>query len=71
LLPVLFGTAVGLAGAMTATRLLTAYLYEVEPADPRVFTTILLTVAVTAFVASFMPTFRASATDPTAVLRSE
>ncbi len=67
----LLGLSTGLVGAAVLMRLLAAYLYEVQPGNPRIFVMALFTVAIAALFASFMPIRRASAADPTVALRSE
>jgi len=65
------GLALGLAGALTLTRLLEGLLFGVSPTDPLTFagTALLLTAA--AIAASLPPARRAARVDPVAALRGE
>ena len=63
------GAAVGIAGALLATRSLQSLLYGIEPTDPMSFAaTVILLLAVTA-VAAWVPARRAMLVDPVEVLR--
>ncbi|HEY6807844.1 MAG TPA: ABC transporter permease, partial [Gemmatimonadales bacterium] len=66
-----WGVALGLVAAWAATRTLRALLFEVSPADPVTFLTIPVLLALTAFVASWVPALQASRADPTQALRTE
>jgi putative ABC transport system permease protein len=68
---VLIGLALGLAGAVAATRVLSSLLYGVKPADPATFAGVLLFFAAIAFAASYLPSRRAARMDPMAALRHE
>jgi ABC-type antimicrobial peptide transport system permease subunit len=65
------GIAIGLLGALIATRFMTSFLYGVAPADG--FSLILGSVlmSVTALVACYFPARRASRLDPMVTLRCE
>jgi len=65
------GVAVGLGGASVASRLLTAFLYEVEPNDPSVLAGIALLLFVVTIVASHIPASRAAHIDPLDTMRSD
>jgi putative ABC transport system permease protein len=65
------GVAIGLGAAWFAARLLTAFLYEVEPTDPAVLTTIVVLVFVATLLASSIPARRATRVDPIETIRSE
>ena len=67
----LVGIALGLAGAMASTRLMTALLYEVTPTDLATFATTVMVAVATAFAACFRPAVKASLIDPLVALRSE
>jgi len=63
--------AVGLVGALAATRLLNSLLYGVGASDPMTFIAIVLLVSVVAFVAAWLPARRATRVDPIIALRAE
>ena len=65
------GLTVGVAGALTLGRVLQSQLYGVEPAEPRVLVMAVLVFAAVALAAMLWPAWRASATDPMAVLKAE
>jgi len=65
------GVAIGLAGAFAATRLLSRFLFGVAPHDPWVFAIVPIVLALTAVLASVMPTARAVRVDPVEAIRSE
>jgi putative ABC transport system permease protein len=61
----------GLAGAFAATRLLSSLLYGVSTRDPITFVSIVLIIALVAFLAAWLPARRASRIDPIQALRAE
>src|SRR6266550_84142 len=63
------GMLLGAATALLLTRLLGNLLYEVSPRDPLAFGTAFAVMAVVSLVASFLPAWRATRTDPAQVLR--
>jgi predicted permease len=65
------GLAVGAAGAVGVSRLLTSLLNGVSPADPATFGGVLVLLGAVAFVAALVPARRASAVDPIVALRYE
>jgi putative ABC transport system permease protein len=65
------GLAVGVAGALLASRVLTGMLYRVSALDPLVFAAVPLLLAAVALVASWLPARRAARVDPAVALRSE
>jgi len=65
------GLAIGVAGALVATRGLTVLLYHVAPADPVTFVAVPALLALTGAVAAWMPALQASRADPAIALRSE
>jgi len=65
------GLAIGLAGAMAATRVIRSLLYDVSPTDPLTFICVALLLAVVALLASYLPARRAARTDPMVALRYE
>jgi putative ABC transport system permease protein len=67
----LAGIAIGAAGALVSTRVLSTMLYEVKPGDPATYVTIAAVLAAVALVASYIPARRASSVDPSSALRAE
>ncbi len=65
------GLALGLAGAIAGTRLLTTMLFQVRPNDPVVYLAVTILLGVVAFLASYVPARRASKVDPLTALRQE
>jgi len=63
------GLVLGLAGAVAATRLLSAQLFGVGPRDPWTFAAVALLTSGLALAASAVPARRATRLDPAAVLR--
>ena len=69
--PALGGVAVGLLASWWTTRLLSAYLYEIDAHEPVVWAAAALGLLVVAVVAAWIPARRASAVDAMVVLRAE
>jgi putative ABC transport system permease protein len=67
----LVGVALGLAGAIGVTRVLTKFLFDVEPTDPLTFVIVTAALVATAFAAAFVPARRASRVDPLVAIRHE
>jgi putative ABC transport system permease protein len=65
------GCALGLVGALAASRLLRSFLFEVSPFDPAVLTLCSLVMLLLALASSALPARRAAATDPIQALRGE
>ncbi len=65
------GVALGLAGSLAATRLLTSMLFEVKPGDPLTYVGAAMLMGVIALVASYIPARRAANVDPMIALRHE
>jgi len=68
---ILIGTAIGLAGALVATRVLSSALYEVDPRDPQTYVAIVMILVAAALLASYLPARRASRVDPSITLRMD
>jgi predicted permease len=67
----LLGVGIGLAGALAASRALSALLYGVTPTDPVTLIAVPVVLTGVAIAACLVPARRATATDPMSVLRSE
>ena len=65
------GVAIGVAGAVGATRLLTGLLYHVSATDTTTFVIVPAVLTATAILANYLPARRAAEIDPVAALRSE
>ena len=65
------GLTAGLAGAVTATRVLDSMLVGVEPADPLTFLTVIIVLGVAVAAGCAFPARRATRVDPLVALRSE
>jgi putative ABC transport system permease protein len=68
---VAFGLVGGIAGALAATRALSALLFEVKAADPLTFMLTPVLLFSIAVLASYIPARRAARVDPTVALRYE
>jgi predicted permease len=69
--PALVGAALGLLGGLIASRATTSLLFGTTASDPAVYATAAIILVVAALAASLFPAMRASATDPSNVLRHE
>jgi predicted permease len=65
------GVAAGLAGAYAANRMIASMLFGIESTDAVTIVFVVITIAVVAVLACWVPAFRASRVDPSVVLRGE
>jgi predicted permease len=65
------GVACGLAVAIVVMRLMSSLLFKVSPVDPVAYCAASLGLVATAFLASYLPSRRASTVDPVEALRAE
>jgi ABC-type antimicrobial peptide transport system permease subunit len=65
------GIAIGLAGAVSASRFLASILYNVEPIDPMTFAGMTVVLLAAAAGACWIPARRAARLDPVETLRAE
>lgn len=65
------GIVLGLAGAVTLSRSLTALLYGLTPLDPTTYVEVVSLFAVVTALASYMPARRAAKVDPMDAIRCE
>jgi ABC-type antimicrobial peptide transport system permease subunit len=69
--PVVAGLIIGIGVALALGRLLKAMLFEIRPADPRVFAGVVVVLGAAAALACFAPARRATRIDPAISLRYE
>jgi predicted permease len=65
------GLGFGLIAAGALTRLMTSLLFDVSPLDPVTYGTVAVGLLAAAALASYLPSRRAAAVDPTEALRAE
>jgi putative ABC transport system permease protein len=65
------GLAIGLAGALALTRLMTTMLFGIKPTDPATFVGVAVVLAMVAVIACYIPGRRATKVDPVDSLRYE
>jgi putative ABC transport system permease protein len=68
---VIIGLALGMAGALALTRLMSTLLFQVSALDPLAFAVAGLSMIVVALFAALIPASRAARVDPVAALRTE
>ncbi len=66
-----FGSAAGMILGVLASRVLASIVYQATPRDPLVLTGVVLAMALTGLVATWIPAQRALALDPAKLLREE
>jgi putative ABC transport system permease protein len=67
----IFGSAVGIVGALFLTRSLSSLLFEVSPLDVLSFSAAIVLLALVSIGASLLPAWRASRVDPIIAMQSE
>jgi putative ABC transport system permease protein len=65
------GVAIGLAGALVASRLMTTLVYGVRVTDPLTYAGVAALLVVVALVASYLPARRATRIDPLVAMRAD
>jgi putative ABC transport system permease protein len=65
------GVALGVAGALAVTRVLTKFLFDVKPTDPATFAMVCAVLVAIALFAGVLPARRATRVDPLVALRWE
>jgi ABC-type lipoprotein release transport system permease subunit len=65
------GVAIGVASAAGLMQLMKSLLFGISPLDPFTYLSVLLMLAVSAALASYLPARRAAAVDPVDALRAE
>ena len=68
---VLVGGIVGLGLAALASRLLSTFLFGVDPLDPVTFVGVPIVLGAVACLAAYLPAYRASRIDPVRALRGD
>ncbi|HSC29183.1 MAG TPA: ABC transporter permease [Vicinamibacterales bacterium] len=69
--PIAAGTALGVGGALLATRVIESFLFETAPTDPVTLAAVALMLASAGCLAALVPALRAAKVDPVASLRAE
>ena len=67
----LVGIVLGVAGGLAVSRLIRQVLFEVDPADPRIYLAVSATLLLVAGCASWFPARRATRVDPVVALRMD
>jgi putative ABC transport system permease protein len=67
----LLGVAIGLAGTLAVSRLLSSLLFQVSAMNPLIFSSALALLTMVAMLAAFIPAHRAASVDPMRALRAE
>jgi putative ABC transport system permease protein len=71
LIPGIFGIGGGLAVSYAMRRVLTSYLFQIQPTDAPTYVAVSLTLALVLLIACALPARRATKLDPMAALRCE
>ena len=67
----LLGIAIGIAGGLVVSRLMQQALFEVDPADPRIYLVVSVILLLVSESASWFPARRATRIDPVIALRGD
>ncbi len=65
------GVVCGILGAVAATRLMSALLFEVSPVDPVTYAAVSMVLLASALLATYVPARRATIIEPVDALRAE
>ena len=65
------GVAIGLAVALSVTRLMSSLLFDVSPIDPVTYVLVSVALITATLLASYVPALRATRVDPITALRAE
>ncbi|MEO8484676.1 MAG: FtsX-like permease family protein, partial [Acidobacteriota bacterium] len=71
MVPTIFGIVAGVLGALAASRLLTAFLFDVQATDPATFAAAIGLFLSASFIAALIPALRSFRIDPAVALRHE
>ncbi len=67
----LLGIAVGIVGALWASRLTSGFLFNIEPTDPTTYAVVVSLLLTLCLLASYLPARRIARVDPVDVLKAE
>jgi ABC-type antimicrobial peptide transport system permease subunit len=65
------GTIVGIVLALTLGRVVRSLIYDVSPADPLIYSVVVVLMLLVALLAALVPARRAAHADPMVMLRAE